>query len=137
MTMKKLLLGLLAVVSLSGMACADLTWQTPIGTLNLNVATTQAVVGYDGILKQAIAGASLPVYTDPKGIVTLQVGADAPWQTNGATIEPLIMAGHNILKEIPALATSYPNASLNIFGRYASETGKAGAGIAFSYQFGS
>ena len=114
-----------------------LVWQVPnFGTIDLNLTTSRALVGYDGIIKQAIAGVSLPVYSDPKGIVTFQIGADAPWQTNGATVEPLIMAGHNILKEIPYFS-QFSAAELNIFGRYSSETGKAGAGIAFSYAFAS
>lgn len=113
-----------------------LQWQVPyFGTINLNLTTTEALIGYDGVLKQAIGGASLPIYTDPAGLVTLQVGADAPWQTNGATIEPLVMAGHDILKEIPGL-NQFTSAHLNVFGRWASESGKAGAGIAFSYSFG-
>ena len=114
-----------------------LQWQVPyFGTVNLNLTTTETLIGYDAVIKQAIAGVDLPVYTDPKGIITIGVGADAPWQTNGATIEPLIMAGHNILKEIPGLNT-FTSAELNIFGRWASESGKAGVGIAFSYAFGS
>lgn len=112
-----------------------LQWSTPVGDFNLNLTATQALLGYDAVLKQAIGGMSVPVYTDPKGIVTLQLGAGAPWPTNGATVEPLFLAGHNILKEIPGL-NQYQNASLNIFGRYASNNGKAGAGIAFSYAFG-
>jgi len=75
----------------------------------------------------------LPIYTDPKGFVTLQIGAGAPWpNSGGATIEPLVLAGHNILKE---LAPQYPNLAINIFARYASEQGKAGVGIGFSYAF--
>ena len=123
-------------VSTLSLHAAPLQWQVPnFGTVNLNLTTSEALVGYDGVLRQALAGVCLPVYTDPKGIVTLRVGADAPWQSNGATVEPMILAGHNILKEIPALS-AYPNASLNLFGRYAAESGKAGAGVAFSYAFG-
>ena len=131
-----ILMGIAAVACLQNVAHADtLQWQTPLGLINLNLSTTETLVGYDGILKQALAGVDLPIYTTPKNIVTLKIGADAPWQTNGATVEPLILAGHNILAEIPGLS-AYPNAQLNIFGRYAASTGKAGAGIAFSYSFG-
>lgn len=111
-----------------------LNWQTPLGTINLNLTTTEALTGYDAVLKQAIAGVSLPVYTDPKGLVTLQVGAVAPWPTNGPSVEPYIAAGHDILKEIPGLS-NYKSLHLNVFGRYASSTGKAGVGVSFSYSF--
>lgn len=115
-------------------AHADLTWQTPIGTIGLPLTASQAVVGYDGILKVAIAGFSLPVYTDPKQFVSLQLGAVAPWQTNGASVEPYVALGHDLARELPLLSL-YPDLHLNAFGRYDSETGKAGAGISFSYSF--
>lgn len=134
--MKRIILTLAILGLFYKPAHADsLVWQVPyFGTLNLNVKSTRAVIGYDAALKQAIAGVSLPIYTDPKGFVTLQVGADAPWQTNGATVEPLIMAGHNVLKEIPGL-NQFTAAELNVFGRYSTEQGKAGVGVAFSYAF--
>lgn len=119
-----------------GMGHADpLQWQVPyMGTINVNLNTTEALTGYDGVLKQAVAGLSLPVWTDPKGIVSLQAGAVAPWPTNGSTVEPYIAAGHDILREIPGL-NQYNSCHLNIFGRYATSVGKAGAGISFSYAF--
>ena len=125
------------VLFLAAPVMADtLQWQIPnFGTINLNLTTTESVAGYDAVLKQAIAGVSLPIYTDPKGIITLHVGADAPWQSNGATVEPMIMAGHNILAEIPYL-NQFQSAQLNIFGRWSTEQGKAGVGLAFSYSFG-
>jgi hypothetical protein len=46
----------------------------------------------------------------------------------------MILMGHNILQEIPILA-QYPNAQINVFGRWAAESGKAGAGVAFTYTF--
>lgn len=114
---------------------APLQWQVPyVGTINLNLTTTEALLGYDAVLKQAIGGASLPVWTDPKGIVALQLGAVAPWPTNDATIEPYIAAGHDIAKEIPGL-NEYKSLHLNLFGRYATDQGKAGLGLSFSYSF--
>lgn len=114
---------------------APLQWSIPyVGMINLNLTTTEALVGYDGILKQAIGGASLPVWTDPKGIVALEAGAVAPWPTNQATIEPYLALGHDIAKEIPGL-NQYQSLHLNLFGRYATDQGKAGAGISFSYSF--
>jgi hypothetical protein len=129
--MKRIIWILGSLGLLAGVASADpLVWQVPyFGTVNLNLQTTEAVLGYDAVLKQAIGGVSLPVYTDPKGILTLQVGADAPWQNNNATVEPLILAGHDILKEIPSLS-QYKTLHLNVFARYASEQGKAGVGVA-------
>jgi hypothetical protein len=116
-------------------AYADpLVWQTPYGTYGLPFSATEALIGYDGITKEAIAGFSLPVYTDPKGIVALQVGAIAPWQTNQATIQPYVAAGHDILREIPYLS-QFQSAHLNVFGRWDSGSGRAGAGISFSYGF--
>ena len=131
---------LLVVGLLSGAAFplhADtLQWNVPnLGLINLNLSTTQTLIGYDAVLKQSIAGASLPIYTDPHNIVTLQVGADAPWQSNGATVEPLVLMGHNLMKEIPMLA-QFPNAAVNVFARWSTEQGKAGVGVAFSYAFG-
>lgn len=112
-----------------------LQWQVPyVGLVNLNLTTTEALLGYDAVLKQSIAGASLPVWTDPKGIVALQIGAVAPWPTNGASVEPYLAAGHDIAKEIPGLK-QYQSLHLNVFGRYSSSTGKAGTGISFSYSF--
>ena len=131
-----ILMGMAAVACLQGMAHADtLQWQIPnFGLINLNVKTSESLIGYDGVLKQALAGADLPIWISPKNILTLKVGADAPWQSNGATIEPMILMGHNILQEIPLLA-QYPNAQVNVFGRWAAESGKAGAGIALSWTF--
>ena len=119
-----------------GMVHADpLQWQVPyFGTVNLNLTTSEALVGYDAVLKQSIGGVSLPVWTDPKGIVTLQAGAVAPWPTNAATVEPYLAAGHDILREIPGLS-QFNSCHLNVFGRYATSQGKAGAGISFSYAF--
>jgi len=129
-------LAIMAVVYGATRAFADtLQWQIPnFGLVNLNVKTSEALVAYDGVLRQALAGVDLPVYTSPKNIFTLKIGADAPWQTNGKTIEPMILMGHNILQEIPILA-QYPNAQINVFGRWAAESGKAGAGVAFTYTF--
>jgi hypothetical protein len=118
-----------------GNAYADiLQWDTPVGNFNLNLTTTEALIGYDAILKQTIGGASLPVYQDPKGIVTLQIGAVGAWPTNAAGVEPYIAAGHDILREIPYLS-QFNSCHLNIFGRYATPQGKAGAGVSFSYAF--
>ena len=120
-----------------GMAHADpLQWQVPyVGTVNLNLNTTEALAGYDGILKQAVGGLSLPVWTDPKSIVSLQLGAVAPWpNNNSSTIEPYVALGHDILREIPSLK-EYTSCHVNVFGRYATNVGKAGAGISFSYAF--
>lgn len=112
-----------------------LQWQTPVGLINLNLTTTEALLGYDGILRQAVGGASLPVYTDPKGIVALQLGAIAPWPVgNQATIQPYIALGHDIAREIPGLS-QFQSIHLNAFGRYDPGLGKAGAGISFSYSF--
>lgn len=112
-----------------------LQWNVPyFGTLNLNVATTEALIGYDGIVKQAVGGVSLPIWVSPKDIVALQVGAVAPWQTDGPTVEPYVAMGHDILREIPGL-DQYKSLHLNVFGRYVSDQGKAGAGISFSYTF--
>lgn len=112
-----------------------LQWQVPyVGLVNLNLTTSEALVGYDGVLKQAVGGFSLPVWSDPKGIVSLQAGAVAPWPTNGSTVEPYLAAGHDILKEIPGLG-EYSSCHLNVFGRYATAQGKAGAGVSFSYAF--
>jgi len=127
-------LAIMALCAGIQMAFADLTWVTPLGTIGLPVQATEAVLGYDAILKQSIGGASLPVYTDPKGIVSLQVGAVAAWPNNGATVEPYLSLGHNILREIPSLA-QFTNCHVNVFGRYASEQGKAGLGVSFSYSF--
>lgn len=122
------------ILGLCAVARADMTWDTPIGTIGLPLTATEALIGYDAVLKQSIGGFSIPVYTDPKRIVSLQVGAVLPWQTNGPTIEPYVAAGHDILREIPGLS-QYQSAHLNVFGRYASNQGKAGLGVSFSYSF--
>jgi hypothetical protein len=112
----------------------QLVWNTPAGNFNLNLQTTEALLGYDAILKQSVAGASLPIYQDPKGIVTLQVGAVGVWPTNAAGVEPYIAAGHDILREIPYLS-QFNSCHLNVFARYATPQGKAGLGLSFSYAF--
>jgi hypothetical protein len=111
-----------------------IVWQTPYGTFGIPLNATEALIGYDGINKVAIAGFSLPVYTDPKSIIALSVGAVAPWQTNEASIQPYIAIGHDIAREIPYLS-SYTSFHLNTFGRWDSGNGKAGAGISSSYGF--
>lgn len=128
------LLWVVVILGFVVFAHADLVWVTPLGTIGIPVKATEALIGYDAVLKQAIGGFSLPVYTDPKGFVALQVGAVAPWQTNGPTIEPYLGLGHDILREIPGLA-EYKSCHVNIFGRYASNQGKAGLGVSFSYAF--
>ena len=118
----------------SAFADTPLTWDTPYGTFGLPFSATEALIGYDGVVKQSIAGFSLPVYNDPKGIISLEIGAIAPWQTNEATIQPYCAIGHDLLREIPYLS-QFQSAHLNAFGRFDSGAGKAGAGISFSYSF--
>lgn len=113
----------------------NLVWDTPYGRIGLPFQATEAVLGYDAILKQAIGGMSLPVYTDPKSIVSLNVGAVAPWPVgNQATIQPYLSASHNILKEIPTL-NQFQSLGVNVFGRYVPGQGKCGLGVSFSYAF--
>ena len=130
-------LALMAVLWAITAVHADMTWQTPYGTLGIPLSATEVVLGYDGILKQSIGGASVPVYTDPKNIIVASVGAVAPWpNTSGVSIEPLVMVGHDILREIPTL-NQFTSLHLNIFGRYAAtQGGKFGAGVSVSYAFG-
>lgn len=130
---KKIYIGI-ALCILSSVSYADMTWQTPIGTIGLGLTASEALVGYDAVLRQAIGGISVPVYTDPSRFLSLQVGAVAPWQTNGPTVEPYVGAGHDILREIPGLS-QYQSAHLNVFGRYSANQGKAGVGVSFSYSF--
>lgn len=133
--MKRIVM-LLAILVMPPTWCAaqGLTWQTPIGTIGIPLEATEALVGYDGVVKQAIAGLSLPVYVSPGDLIALQLGAVAPWQTNGPTIEPYVAAGHDIAREIPGLS-QYKSLHINVFGRYVSNQGKAGAGISCSYSF--
>ena len=134
--MKRLFLALFFWTFFGTFCKADqLVWQTPFGTVGLPFTATNALIGYDAILKQAIGGASVPVYTDPKAIVSVNLGAVAPWPVgNQSTIQPYISASHNILKEIPTL-NQFQSLGVNIFGRYDPALGKAGMGISFSYAF--
>lgn len=134
--MIKKLACLFGCIGFIGSFCyADLTWQTPVGTIGIPLTATEALMGYDAVNKQAIGGLSLPVYTDPKDIVSLQVGAVAPWPVgSGATIQPYIAAGHDIAREIPGLS-QFTSIHANIFGRYVPDMGKAGIGLSFSYSF--
>lgn len=115
---------------------ADMTWQTPVGTIGIPLTATEALVGYDAVLRQAVGGFSLPVYSSPQKLLSLQVGAVAPWQTHDATIEPYAAGGIDVLREMPVLQ-EYKSCHLNVFGRYASAQGKAGLGVSFSYSFAS
>ena len=120
-----------------GVAHADpLVWQTPYGTFQLPFQATEALIGYDAVLKQSIGGASLPVYVSPLNIVALQVGAVAVWPVNSPVIQPYLAIGHDIAREIPLLA-QFGSFHLNAFGRYDPGQGKAGAGLSASYSFGS
>lgn len=130
----KLALALLTVGALSFNSNADLVWQTPMGQIGLPFQSTEAVLGFDAVLKQSIAGVSLPVYLTPQQLFSVQVGAVGAWPNNGATVEPYVAAGMDILREIPKLS-EFKSAHLNVFGRYASEQGKAGVGVSFSYAF--
>lgn len=129
-------LGVLALVAVQECRADQqaLVWQTPYGTFGLPITATEALIAYDGINKQAIAGFSVPVYTDPKGILALQIGAVAPWQTNEASIQPYVAAGHDIAREIPFLA-QYQSFHLNVVGRYDTGNGRPGVGIGVSYGF--
>jgi hypothetical protein len=132
------LMGILILMAGAQPSHASMTWTTPYGTVGLPLDATEVLLGYDGILKQAIGGASVPVYTDPKNIIVASVGAVAPWPNTGGgvAVEPLVMVGHDILREIPTL-NEFQSLHINIFGRYAStEGGRFGAGVAVSYAFG-
>ena len=116
-------------------AFADpLAWQTPYGTIGLPFQSTEALLGYDAILRQAIAGASLPVYQSPLRLLALQVGAVGAWPNAGAIVEPYIAGGLDVLRLVPTL-NEFSSAHLNVFARYASKSGKVGMGIAVSYAF--
>lgn len=128
-----LILGVLGILYKPAQA-GNLTWQTPLGTFALPLNATEALIGYDVVNKQAIAGVSLPVWTDPKNILVFQLGAIAPWQTNEAGIQPYFALGHDILRDIPALQ-GYQSLHLNVFGRWDTGNGRAGTGISFSYSF--
>ncbi len=128
-------LAVMAVLAALQLSFAEnLVWSTPVGTVGLPFEATEALIGYDGVVKQAIGGLSLPVWTDPKGYFALQLGAVAPWQTHDATIEPYVAGGIDILRLIPTLQ-NYKSAHVNVFGRWVSAQGKAGAGVSFSYSF--
>lgn len=110
-----------------------LVWNTPYGLFNVNPTTSEELIGYDAILKQAVGGIAQPIYTDPKGIITIHLGGVAPWPVgNQATIQPLIAAGHNILKELIPSAQAV-NVQMNVFARYVPGNGKAGMGVVASY----
>jgi len=133
---KRILAVLMLVCATQQLRADPLKWSTPYGDFNLNLMSTEALLGYDAILKQSIGGASVPVYTSPKNVVALQIGAVAVWPVNGAVVEPYIAIGHDIAREIPFLA-DFSSFHLNAFGRYATEQGKAGVGVSASYSFGS
>ena len=129
------IIGAFCYMGSDAFADQPLVWNVPyVGTINLNLSSSEALLGYDAVLKQAIGGVSLPVWTDPKNLVALQVGAVAPWPTNNATVEPYVALGHDLAKEIPGL-NQYNSIHLNVFARYATDQGKAGVGVSFSYSF--
>lgn len=115
-----------------------LIWNTPAGVFNLNLTTTEVGPGYDAINRQTLGFASLPVYTTPNNIATLQLGMDGAWPTgNSALVEPAIMAGHDILRDIP-ITQKFTSAHLNIFASW-NTTGHGQAvrlGPNFTYAFG-
>lgn len=133
--MKLRLLAGILLLSPAFVCAESLVWDTPVGRMGLPFSATEALLGYDAILKQSIAGVSLPIYTDPREFVALQVGAVGAWPNNGSTFEPYLGLGHDIAKEIPGLK-DYKTLHLNVFGRWATERGKAGLGVSFSYAFG-
>lgn len=140
MRLKKIAVPLFAMLALGLLATLGhsdpLVWKTPYGTVGLPLDATEILSGYDGILKQAIAGASVPFYVDPKNIITASVGAVAPWpNANGPAVEPYVGIGHDVLREIPTL-NQFKSLHLNVFGRYAATSGgRFGAGASLSYAF--
>lgn len=124
----------------AGIASADqigpVVWKTPVGTIGLPFQATEALLGYDAVNKEAIGGISLPVYTDPKGFMALQLGAVAPWPNNQATIQPYIAAGHDLARELPILQ-DYQSMHINVFGRWVTDAtpNRVGVGISVSYSF--
>lgn len=124
----------MAIIGMMENAHSEMVWDTPVGRVGLPLESTEALIGYDGIVKQSIAGASLPVWTDPRQFFALHMGAVAPWSTNGPSVEPYCALGIDLMRQIPKLE-QYKSLHLNAFGRWATSSGKAGAGVSLSYSF--
>lgn len=118
----------------------DLKWDLPlgIGTFQLPFQSHEMVGGLDFVLREAIAGYSTPVATLWKEI-DLSVGAVGAFprtdsKLGNKVVEPYLGGGVDIKKHLPPLS-KITSLHLNAFGRYSTEVGKPGAGIAASYKF--
>lgn len=137
--MKKILyiVGLLCMFS--GLSYAsDMSWDLPggVGKVGLPFEATEALMGYDLVLRQAIGGVSIPVLTLGKGKweVVGQVGAVGAWPTDAPAVEPYLAIGKDILPYVPFL-NQYKSLHLNGFGRYSTSQGAWGSGFSVSYSF--
>lgn len=135
--MKKLALVVLVLCFKAAPLHADaLVWDLPggIGKIGLPFQSTEVIpVGCDGVLKQVITGASLPVL-NIKNTVFGQVGAVGVFGSQSLNAQPYLGLGMDILRYIPVLA-QYKSLHLNGFGRWATDQGKLGAGVSISYSF--
>ena len=137
----KLGLLLISIALLSAKVSAEqLEWGLPfgVGTVQLPLQSKELVGGYDALLKDSIVGFSTPVATLFKEIV-VQVGAVGALpldgsESSGPKIEPYLGGGLDIKKHVPAL-DRFTSLHINAFGRYSTERGKPGAGVAMSYSF--
>lgn len=139
--MKRLLIvALFLVFGISGICKADqLSWQLPgdIGTIGLPFESTELLYGYDIVLEQSIAGASLPVlklFTGSKYEFEGQVGAVGAWPTDDPAVEPYLALGKDIAPYVPVLQR-FKSLHLNGFGRYSISKDSLGAGLSVSYSF--
>lgn len=138
------LLVLLAVIALgSHYAHADgLRWEIPggVGVISLpgSFNELEPVLGYDIVLRQTIAGASVPVLTLYREIHGY-VGAIGEYHTQAPNLQPYLAMGINVVRFIPGL-NQIKDLTLQGFGRWETSSGGSfeshlGAGFAFGYQF--
>lgn len=136
--MKKLSVFLAMFLMCGVCQASDMSWDLPggIGTIGLPFEATEALMGYDLVLRQAVGGASIPVLTLGKGKweVVGQVGAVGAWPTDAPAVEPYLAIGKDILPYIPFLK-QYKSAHVNGFGRYSTSQGAWGSGFSVSYSF--
>lgn len=131
-----LLIAVFALFPLKPAYAGDLSWDFGYGSIGLPFESTEALLGYDIILEQAIGGASIPVLKlgSGKWEVDGHVGAVGAWPTNSPAVEPYLALGKDIAPYVPVL-NQFKSIHLNGFGRYSTTQGKWGSGFSVSYSF--
>lgn len=140
--MKKILLvgGLLLALAITRANGEPIEWNLPfgVGTVQLPFQAHQLVGGLDFVLNDVITGYSTPIARLWKEI-DVSVGAVGAFARSSAEdrnkkVEPYLGGGVDLKRHFAPL-DRFTSLHINAFGRWSTERGKPGAGLALSYEF--